>query len=233
MEVSLPKHIAIIMDGNRRWAKKRFLPKNAGHKAGATALENLVLEAEKIGLKYLTVYAFSTENWNREAEEVSGLMKLLHNYLDKYIDEAKNKNISLRVIGNKDALDKDLQEKIKKTQKTTEGKTGLALNIAISYGGRNEILRASKKLINQAIKTGINIEDIDENYFERHLDTYGIPDPELLIRTSGETRLSNFLLWQLAYTEIYFTDTLWPDFTIKHLLTAVDFYNKRTKNLGR
>lgn len=232
MDYNLPSHISIIMDGNRRWAKKRLLPKVAGHRAGAKALENLVNDANEIGLKYLSVYAFSTENWNREQEEVNSLMSLLREYIDDYLKNTKKNNVILKVIGNKKNLETDLQQKINKIEKETKNNTGLTLVIAISYGGRDEIIRATKKLIIQAIKAGIDIESIDESHFERYLDTYGIPSPELLIRTSGEMRLSNFLLWQIPYTEMYFTDTLWPDFTINDLLIAVSEFNKRVRHFG-
>lgn len=229
---NLPNHIAIIMDGNRRWAKKRMLPKAAGHRAGAKALETLAQEANELGLKYLSVYAFSTENWNRDKEEVNGLMSLLREYIDSYLKETNKQNIRVKVIGNRAVLAKDLQQKIKNIEDQTANNTGLTLVIAISYGGRDEILRAAKELTKQVIKTGLDINTIDETHFERYLDTYGLPDPELLIRTSGEMRLSNFMLWQLAYTEIYFTDTLWPDFTMTDLTTAVQDFNQRMRRHG-
>lgn len=228
------KHIAIIMDGNRRWAKKRMLPKNAGHKAGAKALEDLSDAANELGLKYLTVYAFSTENWKRESDEVNELFSLMRDYLDRYFVENNKRNMRLLVIGDRFGLEKDLIEKIEKIEKETKNNTGLTLVIGINYGGRDEIVRATKKLVNQVIKTGKNVDEITENYFEKHLDTISldIPDPELLIRTSGELRISNFLLWQLAYTELYVTDTLWPDFNIEHMKTAIMEYNKRNRKLG-
>ena len=231
---NLPNHIAIIMDGNRRWAKKRMLPQHAGHKAGANALETLSEAADALGLNYLTVYAFSTENWQRDQEEVTGLMNLMRDYLDKYFSEPKQRNMRLLIIGDRAALAQDLIEKIEKIEHATQNNTGLTLIIAINYGGRDEIVRATKKLLRQVIKTGHNIDDIDEAYFARHLDisSHSIPDPELLIRTSGELRLSNFLLWQLAYTELYITDTLWPDFTIEHMKQAISEYNKRIRKLG-
>lgn len=232
---NIPNHIAIIMDGNRRWAKKRMLPQNAGHKAGAKKLEDLSQAADKLGLKYLTVYAFSTENWQRDSEEINGLFALMRDYLDKYFAEKDERNMRLLVIGDRSVLEKDLVEKIEKIEKETKHKTGLTLVIAISYGGRDEIIRAVKKMTIQAIKTNKNIDEIDEQYFNRYLDTgsLGIPDPELLIRTSGELRISNFLLWQIAYTELYVTDTLWPDFTIEHMKVAIAEYNKRVIKLGK
>ncbi|MCL1996687.1 MAG: polyprenyl diphosphate synthase [Defluviitaleaceae bacterium] len=239
---NLPSHIAIVMDGNRRWAKKRMLPKAAGHRAGAKALENLTKEANKLGLKYLTVYAFSTENWKRDSEEVSGLMSILREYIDNYLKGADRENMRLKIIGDRAALDYDIQQKIKDLENQTKENSGLTLIIAISYGGRDEILRAIKKLVKTEIKDSINaieaidaidtIDTIEATHFERYLDTYQIPDPELLIRTSGEMRLSNFMLWQLAYTEIYFTETLWPDFTIEDLTVAIDDFNQRTRRHG-
>ena len=230
----MPAHVAIIMDGNRRWAKKRLLPANAGHKAGATALENLAVAANDLGLKYLTVYAFSTENWRREQSEVSALMNLMRDYLDRYFGEKNKRNMRLLVIGDRTGLAPDLVAKIAEIERLSADKTGLTLVIAINYGGRDELVRAARRAMTQALKTGKNIAEIDETYLARHLDTgqLDIPDPELLIRTSGELRLSNFLLWQAAYTEIVPLPVLWPDFNITHLQTAVAEYHKRTRNLG-
>ena len=228
---NLPSHIAIIMDGNGRWAKKRFLNKRAGHKAGAEALRKLSRECEKIGIKHLTVYAFSTENWKRSEDEVSSLMDLLKNYIQQYIDDVDKHNMRLTVIGDCSLLDKELNEKIIFLEETTKNKTGLRLNIALNYGSRDEIVRATKKLC-QEVKQGLDIESIDEKMFSEFLDTRGIPEPELLIRTSGELRISNFLLWQLAYTEFFFSDRLWPDFTINDLLEAVATYQSRDRRFG-
>lgn len=229
---NFPEHISIIMDGNGRWAKKRLLPRSAGHKAGAKALENLVDACQAENLKYLSVYAFSTENWRREKEEVQYLMNILREYIKRYINDANKNNIKITVIGDHSILDADLQEKINYIQNTTANKTGLHLVIALSYGGRDEIIRAIKKLSKQVIKSNINIDTIDEKFFERYLDTYNIPDPELLIRTSGEQRISNFLLWQTAYTEMYYTDKFWPDFTIEDLRDAVSKFQKRDRRFG-
>ena len=228
----MPRHIAIIMDGNRRWAKKRFLPASAGHRAGAKALENLVDEANLLGLKFLTVYAFSTENWKREAEEIKGLMSMLRDYFDKNFGIKDEQNIKITVIGDRTLLDQDIIEKISRIEDKTKDNTGLNFIIALSYGGRDEIIRATKKLVTQVIKTNMDIAMIDEAYFIRYLDTYKVPDPDLLIRTGGEQRLSNFLLWQLSYTEMFFTDTLWPDYNIDELTTAISEYNNRTKRFG-
>lgn len=228
----MPEHIAIIMDGNRRWAKKRFLPAGLGHKSGAKALEKLVEETNRLGLRYLTVYAFSTENWKRDSEEIKGLMSLLREYFDQNFGIKDEQNIKITVIGDRTLLDADIQDKVKQLEAKTQKNTGLHFVIALSYGGRDEILRATKKLLNQAIKTNLDINAIDETYFRRYLDTYGIPDPDLLIRTGGEQRMSNFLLWQLSYTEMYFTDVLWPDFSMADLEIAIAEYAKRTKRLG-
>jgi len=220
------------MDGNGRWAKKRLLPRSAGHRAGAKALEALIDKVNDMGLQYLSVYAFSTENWKRDKGEIDNIMSLLREYMDDYLSKTDNRNVKLKVIGDKTRLDKDLQHKINKIENHTKEKTGLNLIIALNYGGRDEIIRATKNMLNQAIKTGLDLDKIDETYFERFLDTYHIPDPDLLIRTSGEIRLSNFYLWQAAYTEIYSTDVLWPDFNISHLEKAVEVYNGRTRRFG-
>lgn len=229
---NFPKHISIIMDGNGRWAKKRLLPRSAGHKSGAQALKKLAEACEELGLKYLSVYAFSTENWKRDKEEVDYLMNLLREYIEQYIKDSNKNNMKLTVIGDHSVLDKDLQQKISHIQNITKNKQGLNLVIALNYGGRDEIIRAVKKLSTQVIKSNINIDTIDEKFFERYLDTFEIPDPELLIRTSGEQRISNFLLWQTAYTEIYYSDKLWPDFNIDDLKEAVEEYQKRDRRFG-
>ena len=219
---ALPEHIAIIMDGNGRWAKKRLLDRKLGHKAGASTLEKLSDFASKIGIKYLTVYAFSTENWKRSDDEVNAIMNLLRNYLDTYIRKVNTNDVKIRIIGNKDRLDSDIQEKISTLEGLTKDKKGMCLNIAVNYGGRDDILRAVKNIV----KDGLNKESITEETISEYLDTSHCPDPELLIRTSGEIRLSNYLLWQLAYAEFYFTDVLWPDFNKKELEKAVEFYQR-------
>jgi undecaprenyl diphosphate synthase len=225
---NLPRHIAIIMDGNGRWAKKYLLKREAGHRAGAQALRRLVEAMNKAGFKILTVYAFSTENWKRDKKEVAYLMGLIHEYIQQYIDDTHKNNIRMQAFGDLSALEPALQEKIALLTDLTLNKDGLLLNIAINYGGRDEILRATKGLI----KSGINPDLIDEAIFANHLDTKDLPDPDLIIRTSGEMRLSGFLLWQAAYAEFYATDVLWPDFKIDHLYEAVAQYQKRDRRFG-
>ncbi len=231
-DLVIPQHIAIIMDGNGRWAKKRGLPRTAGHRAGAKAVEKICEEAYNAGVKYLTIYAFSTENWSRPAEEVNMLMNLLRDYLSDSLANAKKNNMKIRVIGDRNALSPDIRDRIKETEEASRNYTGLNFQIAINYGGQDEILRAVKK-IGERIKAGdILPEDITIRTIEDSLDTAGIPAPDLLIRTSGEQRLSNFLLWQLSYTEFYFCDTLWPDFGKKQLLEAIKYYNTRDRRYG-
>lgn len=228
----VPRHIAIILDGNGRWAKKRGLPRTAGHKAGAKAVEKICEEAYNAGVEYLTLYAFSTENWSRPEEEVNMLMNLLRNYLSDSLANAKKNNMKVRVIGDRSGLAQDIVDKINETEEASKDYTGLRLQIAINYGGQDEILRAVRK-IGEKIKNGeLAPEAIDKRLFEDSLDTAGIPAPDLLIRTSGEQRLSNFLLWQSAYTEFYFPDVLWPDFGKKELLEAIKYYNSRDRRYG-
>lgn len=227
---NLPKHIAIIMDGNGRWAKSRGLNRKMGHRAGSEALKKLVEECQRINLNHLTVYAFSTENWSRPQEEVDALMNLLREYIKKYIDDADNNNIKFDTIGDISALPDDIQQQVKILYKKTENKTGLNFHIAINYGGRDEIIRALKKMYRDL--NNKNINDISPNVFENYLDTKGIPDPELIIRTSGEQRLSNFLLWQSAYSEFYITDKMWPDFNINELYKAIKEYQNRNRRFG-
>lgn len=229
---TMPRHIAIIMDGNRRWAKKRLLPSALGHKSGAKALEKLVEEANELGLEYLTVYAFSTENWKREKDEIQGLMALLRDYFDRNFGIRSEQNIKISFIGDRTLLDADIINRLKNIEAQTQHHTGLHFIIALSYGSRDEIIRATQKLIKHVIQTHADIDAIDETYFRRYLDTSTIPDPDLLIRTGGEKRLSNFLLWQASYTELYFSDKLWPDFTISDLKASVDAYNNRSKRFG-
>lgn len=229
--MDFPKHIAFIMDGNGRWAKKRFLTRSAGHKAGAEALRKLVNECEKIGVEYVTVYAFSTENWKRPDDEVKLLMDLMRSYMQRYIGDADKNNIKMVALGDISKLDKDLQDKIIFLQEKTKNKTGIQLNIALNYGSRDEIVRAAKRMAVD-VKKGFPIDRVNEKVFAAYLDTKGMPDPELLIRTSGELRISNFLLWQLAYTELYFTDKLWPDFNINDLQDAIHQYQSRDRRFG-
>ena len=226
-ERALPTHIAIIMDGNGRWAKKRSLPRSAGHVAGAKTFKNIARYCNKIGLKYLTVYAFSTENWKRPAAEVEGIMNLLRDYL-KDAENFKNENIKVKFIGNLEPLADDIKELIKKDEEGSKDATGLCLNIAINYGGKDEITKAVQKIVSE----GIPAEEITEQTISDRLYTGGMPDPDFIIRPSGEYRLSNYLIWQSAYAEYWFSDVLWPDFTPKHLEKAIDDYNHRNRRFG-
>ena len=228
----MPKHIAIIMDGNRRWAKEKGLDPKLGHKAGAEVLEKIASFANEIGLKYLTVYAFSTENWKRTKEEVGALMILLNNYLDKFLNKESLRNIKIRVLGNIENLDKGLRENICKIVEKSKNNTGLTLNIAFNYGGRDEIVRAVKNISKKVKNNEIAIEQIDEMLVQDNLYTVDEPDPDLLIRPGGELRISNFLLWQLAYTEFLFIDKYWPDFSEEDLLEAIMEFEKRNRKFG-
>ncbi len=230
---NMPKHIAIIMDGNRRWAKERGLERKLGHKAGAETLEELTYFANDIGIEYLTVYAFSTENWKRTEEEVGALMLLLKSYVDKFLKKANTNNIRIRILGDIERLDKGLKESIEKIVEESSKNTGLTLNIAFNYGGRAEIVRAVKQISEKVENHEINVEDITEQTVSDNLYTVGEPDPDLLIRTSGELRLSGFLLWQLAYTEFLFVDKYWPDFSKEDLLNAIKIFQERKRNLGK
>ena len=232
-KLNIPNHIAIILDGNGRWAKKRMMPRNYGHAKGAKAVEQICEDAYNIGINYLTVYAFSTENWKRPKDEVDALMKLLSDYLEDSLSRAKKNNMCVKVIGDKTALSIDLQNKIEKLETVTKDNTGLHFTIALNYGSRDEIVRAIKKVAADVKNEKLGVEDITEQVYSNYLDTKGIPDPDLLIRTSGEERLSNYLLWQLAYTEFYFTDCLWPDFDKKELLKAIVEYTKRDRRIGK
>jgi undecaprenyl diphosphate synthase len=231
-EMKIPNHVAIIMDGNGRWAKKKRMPRNYGHTQGSKVAEKICEDAYKLGIKYLTLYAFSTENWMRPKEEVDALMKLLHTYLSTSIKTSSKNNMRVRVIGDRSGLSDDIVRSIDELEEASKNNTGLNFQVAINYGGRNEIVRAAKALSMDVAKNIKSIDDIDETIFEQYLDTKDIPDPDLLIRTSGEQRLSNYLLWQLAYTEFYFTDTLWPDFNKAELIKAVEYYNSRVRNFG-
>lgn len=229
---NMPKHIAIIMDGNRRWAKKKNLPIKLGHKQGAETLKKIVRYANKIGINYITVYAFSTENWKRSKEEVDALMSLLEKYLDDFAKEADTENIVIKVLGNIDVLSDSLKTSINKTIKRTENNTGTIFSIALNYGGRDEIVNATKQIALDIKDGKINVEDINEEIFSKYLYTKNIPDPDLLIRTSGELRLSGFLPWQSVYSEFLFLDKLWPDFSIQDLDYAIEVYNKRNRKFG-
>jgi len=231
-ETNLPEHIAIIMDGNRRWAKQRKLEIKLGHKAGADNLENIAKYCNKIGIKYLTVYAFSTENWKRTKEEVGALMLLLQNYLDIFAKTADSENIRIKMLGDREGLSEGLLKKIDNTIEKTKNNTGLTLNIAFNYGGRDELVKAVKNIACEVKNGNINIEDIDQNLISQSLYTKNIPDPDLMIRTSGEIRTSGFLPWQLVYTEFYFVDKLWPDFSTEDLDNAILEYSKRTRKFG-
>ena len=227
-----PKHIAIILDGNRSWAKAKGMPATDGHKHGAKVLENISKYANKIGIKYLTVYAFSTENWNRSEQEVSLLMSLFESYLDNYAKEALKENIKVNIIGRREGLSKKLIDKIDKCEQMTKECTGLNINIAINYGSREELTNAVK-IIAKDVKVGkIEVQNINEQSITNALYTAHCPDPDLVIRTSGQQRLSNFLLWQLAYTEFLFINKHWPDFTEKDLDMAIEEYVKRNRKYG-
>ena len=229
---NLPTHIAIIMDGNRRWARNHNLDVKLGHKKGAETLENIVRYCNKIGIKYLTVYAFSTENWKRSKEEVGALMLLLQNYLDDFAKRADTENIRINMIGNRENLSKGLLKSIYNAVQRTENNTGLTFNVAFNYGGRDEIVKAVRSIAEDVKNNIIDIEEIDEELISKNLYTKNTPDPDLMIRTSGEIRISNFLPWQLIYSEFYFTDKLWPDFTSEDLDKAILEYNKRTRKFG-
>lgn len=230
--MNVPQHVAIILDGNGRWAKKRGMPRNYGHAQGAKNVEKICEEAWRMGIKYLTVYAFSTENWDRPQNEVDALMKLLRNYMKTCLKTAAQNDMKVRVIGDITRLDEDIQKRILELEEATKDNGGLNFQIAINYGSRDEMIRAMKKLSDDCMKGSVKAEDITEELFSDYLDTKGIPDPDLLIRTSGELRLSNFLLWQLAYAEFYFTDVPWPDFTKEELEKAVVQYNSRDRRYG-
>lgn len=230
--MNVPNHIAIILDGNGRWAKKKGMPRSYGHVKGCANLETICDDMKELGVKYLTVYAFSTENWKRSREEVEGLMKLFRNYLKKCIKIAEKNKMRVRVIGDVTAFDKDIQERIAYIEEFSKKYDDLHFQIALNYGSRDEIARGMRRLAQDAAEGKIKPEDVDEEMVESYLDTAGIPDPDLMIRTSGELRLSNFLLWQLAYTEFYFTDVAWPDFNREELIRAIEKYNARDRRYG-
>lgn len=229
---NIPQHIAIIMDGNGRWAKKKRLMKKLGHKAGADVLEKITNVARDLGVMHITAYAFSTENWKRSEEEVAGIMDLLRHYLKDHIRNARKRSIKIDVIGDVTRLDEDIQQQILTLKELTKDKPGINLHIALNYGGRNELLRAIKKIAQKSNDGEIAPDDITEDYISSHLDTAGVPDPELLIRTSGEERISNFLLWQIAYSEFNFSDKLWPDYTGEDLKQAIWEYQNRDRRFG-
>lgn len=231
-EREIPRHVAIILDGNGRWAKRRGMPRNYGHVQGAKTVEEMCEITYNMGIQYFTVYAFSTENWSRPADEVAALMKLLRNYMVNCKSRANQNNMCVRVIGDKTRLSQDIQEKIADLEEATKNNTGLHFQIAINYGGRDEMRRAMMKMAKEVQEGTLAPEDVTEDVIEKHLDTHDIPDPDLLIRTCGEQRISNFLLWQCAYTEFYFTDVAWPDFNKAELEKAVDAYNQRERRFG-
>ena len=233
-EKIMPKHIAIIMDGNRRWAKQKGLDGSLGHKKGAEVLEEVAKYCNKIGLEALTVYAFSTENWKRTKEEVGAILLLLQMYLDKFLKTADLENIKLRVIGDREHnMPEEIKSKMIKMEERTKNNTGLKFNIAFNYGGRDEIVKATKAIAEKVKNGEINIEDIDENMISNNLYTKGLPDPDLLIRTSGELRISNFLPWQITYSEFMFLDKYWPDFTTADIDSAIEVYSKRQRRVGK
>lgn len=231
-DLKIPKHVAIILDGNGRWAKKRFLPRKAGHVAGSKTVEQICEDAWDLGIQYLTVYAFSTENWKRPQDEVDALMKLLRQYLKDCIKRSTKNNMCVRVLGDITPLDEDLKNSIIELEEATKNNTGLHFQVALNYGSRDEMTRAMKAMFRDLEKQGLDSESIDEELFQKYLDTKDMPDPDLLIRTSGEQRLSNFLLWQLGYAEFYFTDVLWPDFNKQELKKAIEYYNGRDRRFG-
>ena len=228
----LPRHIAIIMDGNGRWAKKKLLNRISGHMKGVDAVREVVTACRELGIKVLTLYAFSVENWRRPKEEVAALMRLLKEYLVKEVEEMVQNNIRLRAIGRVEDLPRDVQNTLQETIKKTEQCDGMILNLALSYGGRSEILHAVQGILSDFQKGKIKPEEITLQRFSQYLWTWGIPDPDLLIRTSGEFRISNFLLWQIAYTELYVTETLWPDFDRPELFKAIADYQSRERRFG-
>lgn len=230
--IVIPEHIAIILDGNGRWAKKKGLPRSMGHKEGCITVERTVEEAAMLGIKYLTVYGFSTENWKRSTEEVGALMQLFRYYMVRLLKVSKANNVRVKVIGDRRRFDSDIIDGIERLVEETKNNTGLTFVIAVNYGGRDEIVRAARKIMEDTREGKLSPESLTEETFAGYLDTDGIPDPDLLIRTSGELRLSNYLLWQLAYTEIYVADCYWPDFNMEEMKKAIAAYNSRERRFG-
>ncbi|GMQ62787.1 isoprenyl transferase [Vallitalea maricola] len=230
---NVPRHVAIIMDGNGRWAMAKGKKRQYGHRQGSKTLETICKQAYDIGIEYITVYAFSTENWSRPKEEIDNLMNLLRQYLKSSLKNASRDNIKVRVIGDKNGLDDDIITSIERLEDGSKNNTGLQLQIALNYGGRDEIVRMTKRIISDFENNNININTINQKTIEEYLDTKDIPDPDLLIRTSGEMRISNFLLWQLAYTEFYFVQKHWPDFTIEDLKDAIAYYSNIERRYGK
>lgn len=232
-DLKIPNSVAIIMDGNGRWAKMRSMPRTYGHKKGADVLEQILEDADDLGIKYLTVYAFSTENWARPFEEVKVIMNLFRDYLNNSVDKCMNNNVRCKIIGERTRLAPDIVDAIVNLEEKTKNNTGITFVIAINYGSRDEIIRGIKQMTNEAKQGKLNPDEITEETFSSYLDTKDIPDPDLLIRTSGEERLSNFLMWQLAYTEFYFTDVAWPDFNRDELIKAIKKYSRRDRRYGK
>ena len=230
--LKIPAHVALILDGNGRWAKKRGLPRQLGHKKGCETLEQVVEDAARLGIRYLTVYGFSTENWKRSREEVEALMKLFRGYLKKCIKISKKNNMKMKVIGDITAFAPDIQKSVRELEEYSKDFDGIYFQLALNYGSRDEITRGMRKLAQDAADGRLNPQEITEDTISGYLDTAGVPDPDLLIRTSGEQRLSNFLMWQLAYTEFYFTDVAWPDFHKEDLIRAIEKYNGRDRRYG-
>lgn len=231
--MDIPRHVAIILDGNGRWAKSKGMPRNYGHVRGAANVETICRAADEIGIRYLTVYLFSTENWRRNQDEVQALMQLFHSYTRTCIRQARENNMKCRVLGDPSALDDELQRNLKELVESSKNNTGLNFQLAINYGSRDEIVRAVRRIA-EKVKDGTiaDVEEISEETISGQLDTADIPDPDLLIRTAGEQRLSNYLMWQLSYAELYFTDVPWPAFSKKELMKAIESYNERTRRFG-
>ena len=230
--MNIPNHIAIILDGNGRWAKSKGMPRNYGHAQGSKNLEMICEEAYKLGVNYLTVYAFSTENWKRSPDEINGLMKLFRSYLKTCLKTAAKNDMCVKIIGDKSGFEQDMQARMSELEEATKQNKGLHFQVALNYGSRDEMIRAIKSLASDVLAKEITVDTITEEIFEGYLDTNEIPNPELMIRTSGEQRLSNFLLWQLAYTELYYTEVHWPDFSKDELVKAIMAYNKRDRRFG-
>ena len=231
--MKIPQHVAIILDGNGRWAKKRMMPRQYGHAKGAQVVEQICEDAWNMGIQYLTVYAFSTENWNRPDSEVKILMDIFSKYMVDKLQKVGQKNMKIRFIGERSRLDKAMIEKIENLEESTKDNTGLNFTVALNYGSRDEMVRAMRKMAAEIKEGKLEPEDITEEKYNTYLDTAELPDPDLLIRTSGEQRLSNYLLWQLAYTEFYFTDVMWPDFNKEELAKAVEWYANRDRRYGK
>lgn len=230
--LKIPDHVAIILDGNGRWAKAHGVPRSMGHKQGCTTLEGILEDAARMGIRYLTVYAFSTENWKRSAEEVDALMQLFRYYTKKILKKATENNIRIKMIGERSRFDQDLIDSINTLEEATRENTGMTFVFAVNYGSRDEIVRGTKKLLADYKAGKFELDELNEKMFASYLDTKDIPDPDLLIRPSGELRLSNFLMWQSAYTEFYFTPVLWPDFSRDELVKAIEHYNRRERRFG-